>query len=328
MEFNEIWSAIVNWFNSEWTNILWGILFLVVGILIIYIIRKIIHRILMRTKVETLGRRFVERVVAIGLYLIYLLIFLQTIGVPMTGMLAAFSALALAIALALKDNFADLANGVMIIFTKPFRQNDTIKYCGELCRVREIRLLTTLLDTFDNRRLIVPNREMATKTIDNLSANGTRRVSIKFQVNHTTDLGKLRQVCLEAIQNYPNVFTDPEPILVMDEIDKDGVHFDARCWCASTNYCDIFFGLTECIYNELKKNNITIASRKIEVSRNDKEEVIPYAETNYIVSGSAKAPPAVLENIDDIGFDNVIEERIAPKIKTKRKKSEKAEKKE
>ncbi len=318
MDFNEIWEKIVNWFNSEWINLLFGIAFLVLGVIIIHIIRKIVHKIMVRRKVETLGQRFVERVLAIGLYLIYLLVFLQTIGVPMTGMLAAFSALALAIALALKDNFADLANGVMIIFTKPFKQNDTIRYNGELCRVRDIRMLTTLLDTFDNRRLIVPNREMATKTIDNLSANGTRRVSVKFQVNHTTDLGKLREVCLQTMQTYPHVLTDPEPILVMNEIDKDGVHFDARCWCLSPHFCDIFFGLTEAIYNELKKNHIEVASRKIEVSKNDKEEIIPFTENNYIVTNSTKSPPAVLENLDEIGFDNVLQ---TPKRKGKTKKN-------
>lgn len=323
MDFNEIWTKVVDWFQSEWTNIVWGIVFLIVGVLIIHIIRKIIHRILMRGKVETLGRRFVERVVAIALYVIYLLIFLQTIGVPMTGLFAAFTALALAVALALKDNFADLANGVMIIFTKPFNQNDTIKFNGDLCRVREIRLLTTLLDTFDNRRLVVPNREMATKTIDNLSANGTRRVSVKFQVNHTTDLARLREVCLSTMKNYPHVFADPEPILVMNEIDKDGVHFEARCWCAGSKYCDTFFGLTETIYNELKKNDITIASRKIEVSRNDKEEIIPFVDENFVIENSTKSPPAVLENIDDIGFDKVIEQTIKPKRKKTKSKEEK-----
>ena len=319
MNFNEIWDKIVNWFNSEWTSLVFGIAILVLGVLIIHIIRKIVHKVLIRRKVETLGRRFVERIVAIGLYLIYILLFLQTIGVPMTGMLAAFSALALAIALALKDNFADLANGVMIIFTKPFKQNDTIKYNGELCRVRDIRLLTTLLDTFDNRRLIVPNREMATKTVDNLSANGTRRVSVKFQVNHTTDLSQLREVCLNTMKNYPNVLNDPEPILVMNEIDKDGVHFDARCWCLSPHYCDTFFGLTAAIYNELKKNNIEVASRKIEVSRNDKAEVIPYEEEVYVVTNSTKAPPAVLENLDEIGFDNVLQTPKKRKKATKNK---------
>ena len=73
----------------------------------------------------------------------------------------------------------------------------------------------------------------------------------------------------------------------------------------------------------MKKNDITIASRKIEVSRNDKEEIIPFVDENFVIENSTKSPPAVLENIDDIGFDKVIEQTIKPKRKKTKSKEEK-----
>ncbi len=317
MDFNEIWNEVVEWFNSEWETLVWGLCILIFGLVIIHIIRKIIKKVLFKCKVETLGRRFVERVIAVVLYVVYIMLLLQAIGVPISGMLALFSAAALAIALALKDNISNLASGVLIIFNKPFKQNETILFNGDLCRVREIRLLTTLLDTFDNRRLIVPNNELTTKPIDNLSTNGSRRVSVKFHVSHTTDLDTLRTVCMQTMQSYPGIFTDPEPILVLNEIDKDGVHFDARCWCKSADYCDTLFGLTENIYNELKRNKITFASRRIDVAQKNNREIMPVNSPVYI-KNSVKSPPAKLDNLDEIGPDGLIPGTLKGK-KQKRK---------
>jgi hypothetical protein len=119
------------------------------------------------------------------------------------------------------------------------------------------------------------------------------------------------------MQSYPGVFTDPEPILVLSEIDKDGVHFDARCWCKSADYCDTLFGLTENIYNELKRNKISFASRRIDVAQKNNREIMPVNSPVYI-KNSVKSPPAKLDNLDEIGPDGLIPGTLKGK-KQKRK---------
>ncbi|MBQ9785876.1 MAG: mechanosensitive ion channel family protein [Clostridia bacterium] len=314
MDWNEFWNMIGKWFATSGLSILTGIGILIAGFIVIKIIRIILRKFLHKTKTDGLGQRFIERAITVVLYIFLFLSVLQLCGIPITGLIAAFSAVALAVSLALQDSIASLANGVIIIFTKPFKQNDVIRYNGDFCRVREIRLFNTLVDTYDNRRLIIPNKDIVNYTIENFSSNETRRVAVKFEVSHTTDLDVLRKVCLQTMQNHPLVIDEPEPILILTEIEKDGIAFEARCWTLAPNYCDTLFGLNENIYNELKRNNIVIAKHKLEITNNNNKEILPVSNSNHIVRGVTKAPPAIIEEFDPLKLEMVSNSLINPKL--------------
>ena len=313
MDWNQIWNTIGNWLLTGGLTILIAIGTFILGIIIIKIARKIIRRVLKRSNTDGLGQRFIERAATVAMYVLLIILLCQVVGIPITGLLAAFSAVALAVALALKDSFASLANGVIIIFTKPFKENDVIRFNGDFCRVREIRLFNTLVDTYDNRRLIIPNKDIVSNTVENYSSNEARRVSVKFEVTHSANLEKLRNVCLTTMKNHPLVIAEPEPILILTEIEKDGIAFEARCWVKAKDYCDTLFGLNENIFNELKRNKIALAKHKLEIRNNNVEEVLPVSEENFIVKGVTKAPDAIIEEFDPLKLEAVSNSIINPR---------------
>ena len=116
------------------------------------------------------------------LYLLLILILAQIIGIPITGLVALISAAGLAVSLALQDSLSNLANGIIIISTKPFHEGDYVQINGVEGTVKNIRMLTTALVTPDNKLIVLPNSNIVTNEIVNYNVLGRRRVDLTFSV--------------------------------------------------------------------------------------------------------------------------------------------------
>ncbi|MDD3862659.1 MAG: mechanosensitive ion channel, partial [Clostridia bacterium] len=132
----------------------------IAGYLIIYIIKKIIKSILKKSSMDVLAKKFIFRTIYVVLYTILAIILIQYIGVPITGLLAGVAAIGVTIGLALQDSLSSLANGIVLIMTKPFKQNDSVTVNGISGKIVAIQFFNTIIDTWDNRRMIIPNKNM------------------------------------------------------------------------------------------------------------------------------------------------------------------------
>ena len=124
----------------------------------------------------------------------------------MTWFVAITTAASLAISLALEGSVSNLANGIILIATKPFKENDFVEIDGQSGSVKEIKILYTILTTTDNKMVVVPNKNVVENTIVNYSANETRKVVFTFDVAYSSDVENVK-----AIIN--NVIINPEKVL-------------------------------------------------------------------------------------------------------------------
>ena len=276
MDWNAIWNDIVNFFKTNVWNIVIFFAVLLIGIIVIKIFMNILRRVLKRTKLEPIAVGFICGVLKLVLYLCLVLILLSIIGIEITGILTAVSALLLAVGLALENNIANAANGIIVVSSKMFKKGDYIEVEGKEGNVVEINFLFTTILTSDNKRITIPNSSIINGTVVNYDSSKTRRVDLKFNVSYESDVKKVEKIIKDVMYSNGKVLLDPEPFCRLNALNSSSIEFVAKCWCDSVDYWDVYYDLLEGVFNELKKNKISIPYDQLEIRQRNDKVVYPF----------------------------------------------------
>lgn len=238
----------------------------ILGAILIFFIGKWVAR-----KIITLMRRGMERAnvdptlisfASNALYVVLIVMIviaaISNVGVETTSFMAIFGAAGLAIGLALKDTLANVGAAVLIIFFRPFKVGDFIETSGVMGNVKSINLFSTTLTTADNRSIIIPNGALIAGNIINYTGNNTRRIDMTFQIDYKDDLRLAKEVVLNVLQSHEKVLKDPEPVVAVGALERDGVQLIVRPWVAVEHYWDTMFEITEAVKLEFDKHQITV----------------------------------------------------------------------
>ena len=238
----------------------------IVCIILIKVIMKFVKKILKRAPFEKNLTSFLEKVIRFILYFIVILIIADMVSIPITSLLAAFSVVGLAASLAIQDALGNLASGVMILATKPFKNGDYVESASVSGTVSEINFSHTLLVTPDNKQIHVPNKEIINSTITNYSEQQFRRVDISYVIDYNVDSNKVKEIMNNAIEKHPKTLKD-KPIFVRTTAYKDyGTEYTLRVWANSADYWEIYFDLLEGIKETFDQNQIKLAYNKLDVN--------------------------------------------------------------
>ena len=248
---------------------------LILGIVVIKITINIIKRIFAKSKVEKIAQQFIVTTIKVLLYLILVLVLLSLIGVQITGIVTALSALLLAVGLALESNIANLANGIVIVATKMFKKGDYISVNGVEGSIVDINFLFTTLDTTDNKKVTIPNSTIVNSSVLNAGANARRRVETTFSVAYETDVELVKKIVTDVMKSNGKVFLDPEPFCRLKVLNASSLDFFCHCWCDTEDYWDVYYYVVENVYNEFKRNGISVPYSQLEVRNRTDEVVMP-----------------------------------------------------
>ena len=133
-----------------------------------------------------------------------------------------------------------------------------IEAAGESGIVQEVQIFTTILNTLDNKRVVIPNSQIMAGSITNYTANKLRRVDLTAGVSYEDDLDKVKAVLQDVIAADKRVVDDPEPTVAVFEMADSSVNFVVRPWVKSEEYWDVYFDLTEAIKKRFDKEGISI----------------------------------------------------------------------
>ncbi len=217
-------------------KLLMGVAIFVIGRWISRLLLRGFDGVLVRGRVDVSLRKFLGDIANAALFVVIVLAGLDTIGVKTTALLAVLGGAALAIGLALQGSLSNFAAGVMLIVLRPYRVNDWVtigKYTG---RVDAIRVFNTVLVTGDSRQITIPNGQIITQPIENLSALGQRRVDLVVNVPPATDLGALRRVLQEVMARDSRIANSPAATIDVGEITDGGVKLLLRPWTTSGDH--------------------------------------------------------------------------------------------
>ena len=242
------------------------IAFLVLGLVIIKIVQAITRNATLRSsRLDNAAASFIISVVTVILYVALVIVLVSSLGFSTAGIIAGFSAVALAIALALKDSLGSLANGVIIIFTKPFKKGDYVQINEYDGLVQDIRLFNTKILTYSNEEIIIPNSEILSTKMINYSTMPIRRVVIDVPVPYDADTETVKQLLLDSVSEYKYTVKTPAPSVVLKEYGDSALLFSARAWTLNENYWDTLYDLTDKIFNDLKARGISIPFNRMDV---------------------------------------------------------------
>lgn len=265
----EFWETLKNigqdFVQNTGLAIVRTIAFLVLGLVIIKIVRVIAQSATYKSKLDNAASTFVVSLITVVLYIALIIVLVSSLGFSTAGIIAAFSAVALAVALALKDSLASLANGVIIIFTKPFKKGDYVEINGMDGLVQDIRLFNTKILTYSNEEIIVPNSEVLGSKLINYSTMPLRRVVLAVPVPYASDIGEVRKIMLACASAHPCVVSSPAPSVVLDAFDSSALKLSVRVWTLNENYWTVNNELKENLFNALREHGIEIPFDRLDV---------------------------------------------------------------
>ncbi len=270
MDWNEFWNTVKNFFTNNVWNIVLFFAVLILGVVVIKITINIIRRIFAKSRMEKIAQQFIVTTIKVLLYLVLVLALLAIIGVQITGIVTALSALLLAVGMALESNIANLANGIVIVATKMFKKGDYISVDGVEGSIIDINFLFTTLSTPDNKRITIPNSTI-------VNSFPRRRVEFTFSVAYDTDVELVKKLVTDVMKSNGSVYLDPAPFCRLKTLGSSSIDFFSHCWCDTDDYWDVYYYVVENVYNEFKRNGISIPYSQLEVRSRTDDVVMPYS---------------------------------------------------
>jgi small conductance mechanosensitive channel len=165
----------------------------------------------------TIGRLFCD-IAYWGLLGLSFGLALIVLGVPATVVLTVSSIVFILAAVALQQSLSNLAATVIFLAFQPFRRGEDIETMGKAGTVQEIQLFNTVLHTYDQRLVSLPNSEIQASGVLNLTRTGIVRNEVTLAVGYQANLERVRQVIQESIDQDPRILADPPPSIVVQEL--------------------------------------------------------------------------------------------------------------
>ena len=261
----EITKTIIDMATTYGGKIVLALVVLIVGRIIIGVLQKAANKAVDKANPDPTVGNLIKKIIQIILYAILIISIIEILGVPMSSVIAVLASCGLAVGLALQGALSNVAGGVMILITKPFKVGDFVESAGATGVVKDISLLYTTITTTDNKRIVVPNGQLMNAVVINYSAEPTRRVDINFKITNDIDADFVKKVLVDAEAATAGVLADPAPFARLVDVDDDTYVFQTRAWCDSAKYWDVYFDVIENCSKALRENGIDDPEERIAI---------------------------------------------------------------
>ena len=221
----------------------YGLLFLALAVVVSHLLRVTAHRALKlhhRHLVDRTSANFVIQLSQIGIFIIALMLYAHLIprlaDASGTALLASVSVVSVIIGLAAQNTLGNLIAGISLLLYRPFEVGDRLQVDGGSARgigtVEVLNLGYTVIQTYDNRRVVVPNSAIATQVTVNYTTQDTRiMVMVPIGISYSSDIDKAREILLDLARNHP-LITEAVNCPVTD-LGNSSVNLSLRAWCES-----------------------------------------------------------------------------------------------
>jgi len=259
------WNSVIKFLTNEGWDIVLVISIIVIAFIGIKFAAFLVSKILYKSRVDGSAVAFYIAILKVVLWILAVFAIANVLNISTSSLVVGLSSVALAIALALKDSLANLANGILIIYNKPFRRGDHIEIEEYDGIIKNIKLLTTELVTADNRRVVLPNSKVINGVIVNNTAMATRRISLKYTVAYESDMDLVEKVLKEAFESNPLVNDTPAVSVNMSGQGESSVEYTVKCWVDTDDYWTVYNGMNRVVFDKFAENGISIPFNQLDV---------------------------------------------------------------
>ena len=194
MKIDKFYDHVYNWLITYGPGLIIGTVVLFVGLWLINLFIKWSNNRLHKRNIDPSVKPFLMSLLGVALRIILVLGVMQIVGIKMTLFAALIGAFGVAAGLALSGTLQNFASGILILLLKPFAVGDVIVTQGMEGTVTSIQIFYTLIKTFDNRDLIVPNGQLSNQVIINITREGSRRLDINLKFGNSINIKQIKSV--------------------------------------------------------------------------------------------------------------------------------------
>ena len=223
------------------TSVLGALLTLIVCLIAIKIIMSIFTKLLGKTSMDQRVRGYALGGIRTVLWILAILIVADSLGIPVTSLVAMLSVFTLAVSLAVQSVLGNIAGGIVIMLNKPFKEGDYIDTPNGAGTVSRMTLSYTYLNTPDNLQIVIPNSALSAGKVVNYTQLGTRRVDHTITASYDASVDDVRRACLEAVARTAKVHKAPAPVVLINSYGESSISYAVRMWCDCADYWDVYF---------------------------------------------------------------------------------------
>lgn len=264
------WFSNLNW-EEEFTqqflpwliNFAAAVVIFILGLLVLRLVNRWLNRSLVKFKVRPILADFISQTSRLVLFVLLVIWVLGQLGFDTTSLVALLAAGGLAVGLALKDSLQNFASGVMLILMQPFKEEDLVEVAGFSGQVEKVMLFSTVLKTFDNRQLVIPNSKIYAQPLTNFSANKVRRLDLQITLTATADLAATKAEIFHLLAAQKLVLAKPEAQILLTELSSSQQTLHLLVWVETPHYWQLRFSLLE----ELRQSLNTLSAKTLEDSK-------------------------------------------------------------
>jgi small conductance mechanosensitive channel len=209
-------------------------------------------------------RPFLQNLFHTLLVVLLVLALMQILGIQMTVFAAMIAALTVAAGLALSGTLQNFASGVLILVQRPYRVGDTIVTQGTEGIVTSIRLFYTVVITYDNKTIYIPNGQLFNNVIINLSREGKRRMDIELKFHYGINEEDIKKIIRQSIAAIPAILKEPSFRLGIQALEYDRYTLVVNVWTDAHGYQDTKMELQERMLNDLRAGGIQLPGMELE----------------------------------------------------------------
>lgn len=229
-------------------NLLSAVIVAVICLVVVKILLKILDRVLVRAEQMDGTIKSLVRVILKAVFLfVSIIIVLTTLGISVTSLVAVLSVCGLAVSLAVQNFLSNVAGGLQLAASKPFKEGDFVEAGGTSGVVHEIGLFYTKLSSPDNKLVQIPNSAIVSSNIINYSSEDKRRVDLTISTSYDAPIEQVKEVLSRLAGEHALTLATPVPQISIMEYGDSAIKYTVRVWCANGDYWTVYFDLMDAI---------------------------------------------------------------------------------
>lgn len=257
---------IITWGTNTGIKIVVAIAVLLVSFRIITVVaRRLEKKAAKREKLDKTLTKTLLYAGKIAAKILVVICLVGYLGIDTSGLTAVITSLGVCVGLAVNGALANLAGGILILITRPFKVDDYISVAGFEGTVQDIFIINTKIKTIDDKIVYLPNGTISTSPVTNYTETGMRRIDHVISIGYKEDFEKAQAIILDILDKNEKVLKTPAPDCRMLEHGESAIKLTCRPWVKSSDYWDVYFETLEAIKKAFDEEKINIPYSQVDV---------------------------------------------------------------